>query len=100
MCFSIEGITDSQVMNVPFGFPFLFRPLLHAQTYTWCRANPTIKISIFGLLTIPTSCTYGDALVPLKLAVYPFALVVLDVITGGPDKALGGLIGLLSGHLW
>lgn len=44
-------------MNIPFGYPFLFRPLLHAQNYTWCRANPTMKMSIFGLLTIPTSRT-------------------------------------------
>ncbi|GFZ47970.1 hypothetical protein JCM24511_05717 [Saitozyma sp. JCM 24511] len=55
--------------------------------YLWCRANPTLKVSIFGLLTIPTS-------------LYPPALIVLDVLTGGPSKALGGLIGLLAGHLW
>lgn len=42
------------MFNTPLGYPFLFRPLLHAQNYTWCRANPTTKISIFGLLTIPS----------------------------------------------
>ncbi|KAL7419131.1 hypothetical protein Q5752_005967 [Cryptotrichosporon argae] len=75
------------ILNIPFGMPFLFRPLLHAQTYTWCRANPTLKVSIFGLITIPTS-------------LYPPALIVLDLITGGPFKALGGLLGLLAGHIW
>jgi hypothetical protein len=34
--------------------------LLHAQTYIWCRANPTLKVSIFGLLTIPTSCKSAE----------------------------------------
>lgn len=25
---------------------------------------------------------------------------MLDVLTGGPTKALGGVLGLVSGHLW
>ncbi|OCF33817.1 derlin-2/3 [Kwoniella heveanensis CBS 569] len=75
------------VLNIIIGLPFLFRPLLHAQTYVWCRANPTIKVSIFGLLTIPTS-------------LYPPALIILDLLTGGPMKALGGVMGVLAGHLW
>ncbi|ORY21749.1 Der1-like family-domain-containing protein [Naematelia encephala] len=74
-------------LNIPFGLPFLFRPLLHAQTYIWCRSNATLKVSIFGLITIPTS-------------LYPPALILLDVLTGGPTKALGGVLGVLSGHTW
>ncbi|ADV24433.1 derlin-2/3 [Cryptococcus gattii E566] len=75
------------IFNMFIGLPFLFRPLLHAQTYVWCRVNPTVKVSIFGLLTIPTS-------------LYPVALIVLDLLTGGPPKAIGGVMGLLAGHLW
>ncbi|WWD21710.1 hypothetical protein CI109_106197 [Kwoniella shandongensis] len=75
------------IFNLFLGLPFLFRPLLHAQTYVWCRSNPTVKVSIFGLITIPTS-------------LYPPALVLLDLLTGGPMKALGGVIGILAGHLW
>jgi hypothetical protein len=45
-----------QVFNIPFNIPFLFRPLLHAQNYLWCRANPTMSISLFGLLNIPVPC--------------------------------------------
>ncbi|WVR04820.1 hypothetical protein IAU60_001832 [Kwoniella sp. DSM 27419] len=73
--------------NVVVDLPFLFRPLLHAQTYIWCRSNPTVKVSIFGLITIPTS-------------LYPPALIVLDLLTGGPSKAMGGIMGVLAGHLW
>ncbi|KAK8847622.1 hypothetical protein IAR55_005481 [Kwoniella newhampshirensis] len=75
------------VFNIPLGLPFLFRSLLHAQTYVWCRSNPTVKVSIFGLITIPTS-------------LYPPALILLDLLTGGPMKASGGVIGVLAGHLW
>ncbi|EIW71044.1 hypothetical protein TREMEDRAFT_59988 [Tremella mesenterica DSM 1558] len=75
------------IFNIPLEFPFFFRSLLHAQTYLWCRANPTTKVSIFGLLTIPTS-------------LYPPALIVLDLLTGGPMKAISGLLGLFAGHLW
>jgi hypothetical protein len=45
----------------------------------------------------PLVSTSGFLLNP---AVYPFALILLDLITGGTGKALGGLIGLLAGHLW
>ncbi|WVQ75807.1 hypothetical protein IAR50_005440 [Cryptococcus sp. DSM 104548] len=75
------------LFNIPIGLVFLFRPLLHAQTYVWCRVNPTVRVSIFGLFTLPTS-------------LYPPTLILLDLLTGGPAKAMGGLIGLLAGHLW
>jgi hypothetical protein len=55
---------DPQIFNIPFDFPFLFRPLLHAQNYLWCRANPTLKVSIFGLLTIPTSRRWPCSVAP------------------------------------
>jgi hypothetical protein len=55
LCGGRLSTQDPQIFNIPFDFPFLFRPLLHAQNYLWCRANPTLKVSIFGLLTIPTS---------------------------------------------
>ncbi|ODO08529.1 hypothetical protein L198_00259 [Cryptococcus wingfieldii CBS 7118] len=76
-----------ELFNIPIGLPFLFRPLLLAQTYVWCRVNPTVRVSIFGLFTLPTS-------------LYPPALILLDLLTGGPAKALGGIVGLLAGHLW
>jgi hypothetical protein len=44
---------------------------------------------------------YVAALAPLlTLSVYPFALILLDLITGGVGKALGGVVGLIAGHLW
>ncbi|KAI5451137.1 hypothetical protein NCC49_002013 [Naganishia albida] len=75
------------ILNIPFGFPFLFRSLLHAQNYLWCRSNPTMKISLFGLLTVP---------VPY----YPAALIVLDLVLGGPSKGIAGALGMLAGHIW
>lgn len=33
-------------------------------------------------------------------SVYPVALIVLDLLTGGTPKAIGGVMGLLAGHLW
>ena len=52
----LQVLTIAQVLNLFLSHPFLFRPLLHAQTYLWCRAHPTTKVSIFGLISIPTSC--------------------------------------------
>ncbi|KAI9636170.1 Der1-like family-domain-containing protein [Dioszegia hungarica] len=79
--------TGIMLLNVPFGFPFLFHSLLAAQTYIWCRANATLKVSIFGLITIPTS-------------LLPFINILLDLVIGGLGKALCGLIGLLVAHAW
>jgi Derlin-2/3 len=59
-----------------------------------------MKISLFGLLTIPTSRTSSPTVLALIFSVYPFALILLDLITGGTGKALGGIIGLIAGHLW
>jgi hypothetical protein len=36
----------------------------------------------------------------IDLTDYPAALIVLDLITGGTGKALGGVIGMMSGHAW
>lgn len=88
-----------QILNIPFAFPFLFRPLLHAQTYLWCRANPTLKVSLFGLITLPTGRESGPVSTAHHL-VYPFTLLALDIITGGPAKALNGSLGVVAGHTW
>lgn len=37
---------------------------------------------------------------PRQILVYPFALIVLDLVLGGMGKALQGVIGLLAGHTW
>jgi hypothetical protein len=92
-------MADAKLLNTLLDLPFLFRPLLHAQNYLWCRANPTMSMSLFGLMTIPTSRESTSPLAPAE-SVYPPALVVLDLLTGGPDKALGGIIGLIAGHAW
>ncbi|ORX35854.1 Der1-like family-domain-containing protein [Kockovaella imperatae] len=75
------------LLNILLSHPFLFRPMLYAQTYLWCRSHATTKVSIFGLITIPTS-------------LYPPSLLVLDTVTGGPHKALNGLMGIIAGHAW
>lgn len=31
---------------------------------------------------------------------YPAALIVLDLILGGPAKGISGAIGMFAGHLW
>ncbi|BEJ12501.1 hypothetical protein CspHIS471_0209610 [Cutaneotrichosporon sp. HIS471] len=70
-----------------FQFPFLFRPLLTALVYVWARENPTAKVDIFGLISIPTR-------------IYPFVIIALDVVQAGPRGALLSLMGILTGHFW
>lgn len=78
-----------------------------------------MKISLFGLLSIPVPCEYSEDMersprgakgcvvdylfghnVFCSCSDYPAALIVLDLVTGGLGKALGGLIGMMAGHAW
>jgi hypothetical protein len=31
---------------------------------------------------------------------YPTALIVLDLVLGGPSKGIAGAIGMFAGHAW
>ena len=103
---------DSQLINTAVGMPFLFRPLLHAQNYLWCRSNATMTMSIFGLFSLPVPCEFqssaslfqsqvsGVTNVIGTVADYPIALIALELILGGVPKAIAGAVGMLAGHTW
>lgn len=65
----------------------LSQPLLIALVHLWARANPTTKVSLFGLVSIPST-------------LYPLALLFLDFIQGGPEALYSGLSGLLVAHAY
>ncbi|CAK9785582.1 unnamed protein product [Cutaneotrichosporon oleaginosum] len=85
----VTNNTDSKALNqVPvFKFPILFRAFLTALVYMWARENPTAKVNIFGLISIPTR-------------LYPFVLIALDLIQRGPAGALLSIMGIVTGHFW
>jgi len=74
-------------LNIPLHTSVHFRPLLCCITYLSSRLNPDAPVSIFGLLTI-------------KALYFPFALVGMDLISGGPGAAMISLTGVIIGHLW
>lgn len=77
-----------QALNIPLGSFVHTRPLLLALTYVSSRlAPPGTQTSIFGLVSIP-------------LIYFPYALIALDLIMGGPQAAASSVTGAVVGHLW
>ncbi|KAL4243789.1 Derlin [Abortiporus biennis] len=75
-------------MNIPLGSYLHARPLLIALTYLSSRlAPPGTQTSLFGLISLP-------------LVYFPFALIALDLIMGGPHAAAQSVTGAVVGHLW
>ncbi|KIK34794.1 hypothetical protein CY34DRAFT_812673 [Suillus luteus UH-Slu-Lm8-n1] len=64
------------------------RALLHTLTYLMCSLSPPGALtSIMGLITIP-------------IAYFPYALLGMDLLMGGPSAAAQGVSGMLIGHAW
>ncbi|KAF5318854.1 hypothetical protein D9619_010968 [Psilocybe cf. subviscida] len=68
---------------------FIFtRPLLLCLVYLYAAlAPPGSTTSIMGLVTIP-------------IVYYPYALIALDLVLGGPKAAAEAVAGAAVGHLW
>ncbi|KAH7105059.1 DER1-domain-containing protein [Auriculariales sp. MPI-PUGE-AT-0066] len=72
---TILALTALLIINIPLGGGFLFNPMYICFVYVSCWLS--------------NSPTY-----------FPFALVFLDVISGGPSACLPSLTGCMVGHAW
>ncbi|OCF39692.1 derlin-2/3 [Kwoniella heveanensis CBS 569] len=68
--------------------PFLSSSLAFALVYIWSRRNPSIKMSLFGVVTI--TAPY----LPLCLVAFSWLL------QGGFEAAIGDIVGILAGHTY
>ncbi|KAK1925644.1 Derlin [Papiliotrema laurentii] len=68
--------------------PFLSSSLAFALTYIWSRRNPSVKMSLFGVITV--TAPY----LPLCLVAFSWLL------QGGFDAAIGDIVGILAGHTY
>jgi len=75
------------VLNLPLKTFVHYRALLTCITYLSSRLNPDAPTSIFGLVTI-------------KALYFPFALIGMDLLNGGPAAAIISLTGIVAGHVW
>ncbi|BGP16739.1 hypothetical protein JCM10213_009156 [Rhodosporidiobolus nylandii] len=74
-------------LNTPLRTPFLFNPFLMAITHLWAQASPTNRVSLYGILTLP--------------AVYfPFALLGMDLLNGGPMAVVTSATGIVAAHAY
>ncbi|KAJ3992691.1 Der1-like family-domain-containing protein [Lentinula boryana] len=76
------------VTSVPLSSTLFFRPLLLCLVYLSSQlAPPGAQTSLYGLITIPVKY-------------FPFALLGMDLLSGGPRAAALALPGAVIGHLW
>ncbi|VDB92350.1 unnamed protein product [Peniophora sp. CBMAI 1063] len=75
-------------LNLPLGSFVHNRPLTLCLTYlSSALAPPGAQTSLFGLITLP-------------VAYFPYALIALDLLMGGPAAAAQSVTGAVVGHLW
>ncbi|ORX37185.1 Derlin [Kockovaella imperatae] len=68
--------------------PFLSSSLAFALVYIWSRRNPSIKMSLFGVITITAPYL-------------PHCLVAFSwLLQGGFEAAVGDIVGILAGHTY
>lgn len=76
------------VTSIPVGSFIFFHPLLLCLVYLSSQlAPPGAQTSLYGLITIP-------------IKYFPYALLGMDLLNGGPKVAAQSLPGALIGHLW
>ncbi|GAB1527853.1 hypothetical protein RhiTH_011041 [Rhizoctonia solani] len=74
-------------LNVPLRTLIFFRPLLHLLVYRAARSNPEAQVSLFGLISV-------------KNIYFPFVMLGMDLINGGPPALLQSLTGVIASHIW
>jgi len=76
------------ITSIPVNSFKFFHPLLLCLVYLSSRlAPPGAQVSLYGLITIP-------------IIYFPYALLGMDLLNGGPKEAAQSLPGALIGHLW
>lgn len=79
---------DIQLATRPLKSVIFLHPLLACLAYvSSALAPPGAQTSIMGLLTIP-------------VAYFPYVMVGMDLLSGGPYAAAQAVAGIIVGHLW
>jgi len=74
-------------LNYPLKSMLFFRSLLLALTHFWGQLSPDQPMSLYGFVTIPSKYL-------------SYALLVMDLVQGGPSAAMEGLTGIISAHVF
>ncbi|ETW75778.1 hypothetical protein HETIRDRAFT_329528 [Heterobasidion irregulare TC 32-1] len=75
-------------LNIPLRTYVHARALLLCTTYLSAALSPAeAQTSFMGLITFPVKY-------------FPYALLAMDLVTGGPNAAAVSVTGLVVGHLW
>lgn len=80
--------TSAQLLSPLSPAPFLSGPLSFTLVYLWSRTNASVRLSLFGVITI----TAGY--LPYALCLFSWAL------SSGHNGVIGDLLGIAVGHVW
>ncbi|GAA6043468.1 hypothetical protein JCM8097_000726 [Rhodosporidiobolus ruineniae] len=74
-------------LNTPLKTPFLFNPFMMAVIHLWGQTNPTNRVSLYGIINIPAPY-------------FPFAMLGMDLLNGGPPAVLQSFTGMAAAHAY
>lgn len=73
------------LLNYPINAFSLFRSFFLSVVYTQSILSPNSHVSLFGLVSIPNYA-------------YPYVILAIDLLIGGPVIVLFGLMGIIAAH--
>ncbi|TIA91092.1 hypothetical protein E3P99_01240 [Wallemia hederae] len=73
------------VLNYPINAYSLFRPFFLSLVYTQSLSSPHSHVNLFGLASIPNN-------------IYPYVILAIDMLLGGPVMVIVGLTGIIAAH--
>ncbi|GAA6048590.1 hypothetical protein JCM3770_002044 [Rhodotorula araucariae] len=74
-------------LNTPLRNPWLFSPFMLAVTHLWAQTNAMNQVNLYGILTLPAPY-------------FPFAMLGMDLLQGGPGAALRSFTGMVAAHAY
>ncbi|TNY23589.1 Der1-like family-domain-containing protein [Rhodotorula diobovata] len=74
-------------LNTPLQNPWLFAPFNLAIIHLWAQTNAMHQVNLYGILTLPAPY-------------FPWAMLAMDLLQGGPGAALRSFTGMVAAHAY
>ncbi|GAA5843630.1 hypothetical protein JCM9279_000813 [Rhodotorula babjevae] len=74
-------------LNTPLQNPWLYSAFQLAVVHLWAQVNSTNQVNLYGILTLPAPY-------------FPFAMLGMDLLNGGPSVVLRSFTGMVAAHAY
>ncbi|KPV75039.1 uncharacterized protein RHOBADRAFT_6599, partial [Rhodotorula graminis WP1] len=74
-------------LNTPLENPWLYSAFQLAVVHLWAQVNSMNQVNLYGILTLPAPY-------------FPFAMLGMDLLQGGPGAVLRSFTGMVAAHAY